>query len=151
MSGYDRDMEYLEDLASKYKKRSITKKDIYTLGAVLVLLGGVSLYSTVNAFTLKLTNIKLERTIAQYSKPAEIQSPVNELPAQYLAQNVSFDFTKPMPGFTFTYLDTANKTCNVVALEIPPTLSQRNSNLKPCEFNKNEDKTVTFADIKYLF
>jgi len=134
MDNSNDDMEYINSLAAKYKKTSITKKEIYTLLAVLLLLGGVAFYQTVNALTLQITNIQLERTLAEYSKPAQDQSLVNELPTPYFSQNTSFDFSKALPDLNHT-----NKAPQTTELEIPPTVKN------------NQVDNVIFAGKKYAF
>jgi len=145
MDSYDGDMKFLANLADKYKKTSITKKDLYVISGGILLLLGMLFFQTVNALTLQFKNIKLERTLAQYSKPAENQSPVNELPEPYALENVSYDFTKPMPSLSASYLDNKNGTCNSVDIELPPTLSKYSNDLQPCVMNKEID----FGDSVY--
>lgn len=145
MDSSDRDLAFVNNLATKYKEKSITKKDLYTLGGVFLLLAGVAFYQTVNAVGLQLTNIKLERTLAQYSKPVENQSPMNELPTYDSIQDVSLDFSKPLPDLTFNYIDDKNKICGTATLELPPTLSGANG----CALSSNNN--ITFAETQYSF
>lgn len=145
MDSHDVDIEFLKGLAGKYKKTSINKNDIYRFGTVMLFLGGITLFSTVSALTLKITNIKLENTLAQYNEPSKNQLSVNMLPSPFPIENVVFDLDKPLPDLTFTYVDDVNKTCNVAKLELPPTLSQ----LGTCKADKGN--AVRFANEKYSF
>lgn len=144
MDSTDNDLVFVANLASKYKNKSITKKDIYTLGGVILLLASVAFYQTVNAITLQVSNIKLERSLAKYSDPNQLQPPTNDLPHSYgiLADNTGLP---NLDNLNIVQYGDAGESCNYTPLEVPPTLFTKN-NCKPDQGNQ-----ITFAGRKYSF
>lgn len=139
MDTTDGDLVYLTNLAAKYGKK--TGRDWIAYLAITLMLGGAAFFSTVNAISLQISKYKLETTLSQCSKQADEPATIAGLPSPY--QNVSHDFSKPLPSLNVYYSDEAAGTCNY--LEIPPTIGAGTT----CKTSSPQANTVTFANIKY--
>jgi len=142
MEDFDRDVVYLEKLAKKYKAKSINKKNVLIFTALLLLLAGATLYSTMSAVSLSIANYNLERTLDKYTKPASYHSPITTNPSLYTMKNISFDFIKPLPDLIFP--KTKQRTNS---LELPPALLTYDKKYISCSPQKAE--TINFSGNQY--
>jgi len=115
MESKDEDLNFVKNLAAKYKSKGLTdqpknsitllRKDRYVLGISFLILGGLILVSSINAFNLKQRNIILKNTLSQATQQENANQP-----------NETFLRVNNIPG---TYK--RPETC-AWPLEIPPTL-----------------------------
>lgn len=143
MDTIDTDLDFLARLANKYKKYTMTKKEIYTIVTAVILLCTATIFQTVNALTLQANNEKLKTILVKYITPPPGERVIETLPAPYLAQNVSLDFTRPMPQIKADCLNINSQACQQTELELPPTLTTKN--------NCSIKEYTLFAGKKYTF
>lgn len=105
MESEDKDLSFVENLAAKYKKQQFTKADYYKFLLASLLLMGITLYATLNAFSTQIDNAKLRNTLSQIGQQEDTSQP-----------KATFHQVKSMPR---AYK--AQETC-AWPLEMPPTL-----------------------------
>ena len=147
MDTSDGDLTYLGNLAAKYNTGVATTKDWSTVIAIMLLLAGVAFYSTVNAISLQISKYKLEQTLAQYNQQPDVINSTISIPAPY--QNISFDFEQQLPNLYIDYINNQEGTCNTIAIELPPTLYQQDSNQDSCEQTSKQEKVINFGGNVY--